>query len=200
MQAPRRRASIVLAATAVMAGSAIWGGAAVAQDTDLGPATGEVPILMIGWPDQDGIDPDGNPRVGIGYVEQLFEAAHPDIDLKIVNIPWGSGSTGCGPKTESMIQANEAHLPHAGLLRLRATGKLQDLDVLIARIPPSRTSTKATSSRTRRGCRTTRTRPRTCPTHGRPRHPLGLQAVRGRVGVELSAQPPWRRSPRRPRP
>jgi ABC-type glycerol-3-phosphate transport system substrate-binding protein len=111
-------------------------GAAVAQDTDLGPATGEVTILMIGWPDQDGIDPDGNPQVGIGYVEQLFEAAHPDIDLKIVNIPWGSGATGYGPKTESMIQANEACIYlMPGYFDYAKQGKLQDLDVLIAQDP-----------------------------------------------------------------
>ena len=76
MQAPRRAASLGFVATAIVAGSALMAGPAVAQ-TDLGPATGEVTILMIGWPDQDGIDPDGNPQVGIGYVEQLFEAAHP---------------------------------------------------------------------------------------------------------------------------
>jgi hypothetical protein len=136
MQSPRRPASIALAVTAVVAGSALWAGAAMAQETDLGPATGEVPILMIGWPDQDGIDPDGNPQVGIGYVEQLFEAAHPDIDLKIINIPWGSGATGYGPKTESMIQANEACIYlMPGYFDYAKQGKLQDLDVLIAQDP-----------------------------------------------------------------
>ena len=60
MQAPRRTASLALAATAVVAGSALLAGTAVAQSpaaVDLGPATGEVTVLMIGWPDQDGIDP-----------------------------------------------------------------------------------------------------------------------------------------------
>ena len=38
----------------------------------------------------------------------MFEAAHPTIDMQIINIPWGSGATGYGPKTESMIQAQEA--------------------------------------------------------------------------------------------
>src|SRR5262245_13616310 len=137
MQAPRRAASLGLVATAIVAGSALMGGTAVvAQSPDLGPATGEVTILMIGWPDQDGIDPDGNPQVGIGYVEQLFEAAHPEIDLKIVNIPWGSGATGYGPKTESMIQANEACIYlMPGYFDYAQQGKLQDLDVLIAQDP-----------------------------------------------------------------
>ena len=66
MKASRRAAALALAATAVV------GSGVVAQSpaaVDLGSATGEVTILMIGWPDQDGVDPDGNPQVGIGYVE-----------------------------------------------------------------------------------------------------------------------------------
>ena len=121
---------------------------------------------MIGWPDQDGIDPDGNPQVGIGYVEQLFEAAHPEIDLKIVNIPWGSGSTGYGPKTESMIQANEACVYlMPGYFDYAKQGKLQDLDVLIAQDPDLRGRVGRELPREREGvdARQPRTRPRICP-------------------------------------
>jgi len=134
MQTPRRPASVALAVTAVVAGSALWTGAAVAQDTDLGPATGDVTALMIGWPDEDGIDATtGKPTVGVQHLVEWFEAKHPDINLTIRNIPWGSGSTGYGPVTETMVQANEAcvyHMPAQYDYSKR--GLLQDLDVLIA--------------------------------------------------------------------
>src|SRR5689334_14008168 len=106
MKAPGRAAALALAASTLVASGAI--AQSPTGGGDLGPATGDVTALMIGFPDQDGVDADGNPTVGIGYVEQLFNSTHPDIHLHIVNIPWGSGSTGYGPKTESMIQANEA--------------------------------------------------------------------------------------------
>ncbi|MBX3029768.1 MAG: extracellular solute-binding protein [Chloroflexi bacterium] len=128
MHASRRAATLALAATAVVSSGAI------AQSPDLGPATGEVSVLMIGWSDQDGIDAStGKPTVGIGHLETLFEAKHPDIDLKIINIPWGSGSTGYGPKTESMVQANEACIyDMPASFDYAKRGLLQDLDVLIA--------------------------------------------------------------------
>lgn len=132
MKATSRAATLALAATAVVGGSAI--AQSPAAPVDLGAATGPVTALMIGWPDSDGVDPTtGKPTVGIGKLEQLFEAKHPDIDLNIINIPWGEGSTGYGPKTASMVEANEAcvyHMP--GQYDYAKQGVLQDLDVLIA--------------------------------------------------------------------
>jgi hypothetical protein len=139
MQAPRRTASLALAATAVMAGSALWAGTAVAQDTDLGPATGDVTALMIGWDDADGIDEiTGKPTVGIHAITDLWNQKHGDsgINLNIVNIPWGEGSTGYGPKTASMVEANEACIYHMpGQYDYSKRGLLQDLGVLIEQDP-----------------------------------------------------------------
>ncbi len=135
MQASRRAATLALAATAVVATGAI--AQSPATSADLGPATGDVTALMIGWSDQDGIDAStGKPTVGVGHLKDLFEAKHPDINLNIVNIPWGEGSTGYGPKTESMIQANEACIYHMpGAFDYAKRGLLQDLDSLIAQDP-----------------------------------------------------------------
>lgn len=142
MQAPRRTVSVGLAATAVMAGSALMAGGTVAQSgapVDLGPATGDVTALMIGWDDEDGIDADtGKPTVGIHAIKDLWDQKHGDsgINLNIVNIPWGEGSTGYGPKTESMVQANEACLYHMpAQYDYSKRGLLQDLSVLIAQDP-----------------------------------------------------------------
>src|SRR5687767_4595150 len=58
-------------------------------------ASGEVKVLLIGKPDEDGIDPlTGAPIPGVGQLETMFETAYPNIDLQITNIPWGSGATG----------------------------------------------------------------------------------------------------------
>src|SRR5690242_15067928 len=73
------------------------------------PASGAVKVLMIGKPDEDSIDPVSGANIpGIKHLKDMFEAAHPEIDMQIINIPWGSGATGYGPKTESMIQGQEA--------------------------------------------------------------------------------------------
>jgi multiple sugar transport system substrate-binding protein len=132
MKAPRRAATLAIVATAIVAGGAVAQSPAATQD--LGSATGDVTALMIGWPDSDGIDATtGKPTVGIQHLKELFEAKHPEINLNIINIPWGEGSTGYGPKTESMVQANEAcvyHMP--GQYDYAKQGVLQDLDVLIA--------------------------------------------------------------------
>ena len=73
-----------------------------------GPS-GEVTAVMLGWPDVDGTDPaTGRAVRGIGALKAAFEAAYPDIKLTIMNVPFGSGETGYGPKTEAMVQANEA--------------------------------------------------------------------------------------------
>src|ERR1041385_4722974 len=62
------------------------------------PATGVVKVLLIGKPDEDSIDPVTGAKIpGIQQLKDMFEAAHPEIDMQIINIPWGSGATGYGP-------------------------------------------------------------------------------------------------------
>jgi multiple sugar transport system substrate-binding protein len=117
------------------ASSAAASAAPAASDT---PApSGEVTALMLGWPDQDGTDPaTGRPVKGIGYLKTTFEASHPGITLNIVNIPYGSGATGYGPKTESMVLANEACVYTMPAVQDYAQrGLLQNLDALIANDP-----------------------------------------------------------------
>lgn len=101
------------------------------------PPSGAVKVLLIGKPDQDTVDPvTGNTQPGIDKLKAMFEAAHPEIDLQITNIPWGSGSTGYGPKTETMIQAQEAcvyHMPGASDYGKR--GYLVNLDEFIKNDP-----------------------------------------------------------------
>lgn len=68
-----------------------------------------VKILMIGYNDKDTIDAATGAKIpGTEQLKKAFSAANPDIDLQIINIPWGSGATGYAPKTESMIKAGEA--------------------------------------------------------------------------------------------
>ncbi len=102
---------------------------AVAQDKPV------VKVLIIGYPDDDGTDPvTGAAIPGTGHLHDAFEKAHPDIDLQIINIPWGEGSTAYTAKTEAMIQGNEAclyEMPAAPAYGKQ--GKLVDLDTLIAK-------------------------------------------------------------------
>jgi multiple sugar transport system substrate-binding protein len=94
----------------------------------------EVKVLMIGYPDQDSVDPvTGAPIPGIDNLKAAFAAAHPEINLNIISIPWGSGATAYGAKTEAMVQANEAclyEMPAAAGYGRR--GSLVDLDTMIA--------------------------------------------------------------------
>ena len=72
-------------------------------------AQAKVTVLTIGYPDEDTTDAiSGVTAPGIGKLEAAFEAANPNIDLVITNIPWGSGATGYAPKTEAMMQAKHA--------------------------------------------------------------------------------------------
>jgi hypothetical protein len=98
------------------------------------PVSGAVKVLLIGKPDEDGIDPlTGNPIPGIKQLETMFETANPNIDIQITNIPWGSGATGYGPKTESMIQAQEACVYlMPGAFAYGRRGYLENLDPWIA--------------------------------------------------------------------
>jgi ABC-type glycerol-3-phosphate transport system substrate-binding protein len=101
------------------------------------PPSGAVKVLLIGKPDEDSIDQvTGKPIPGVAQLEKMFEEKYPTIDLQIINIPWGSGSTGYGPKTETMIQAQEACvylMPSAFDYGRR--GYLQNLDTFIKNDP-----------------------------------------------------------------
>lgn len=101
------------------------------------PPSGEVKVLLIGRPDEDSIDQVTGKKVpGVKQLEAMFEAKFPTIDLQIINIPWGSGATGYGPKTETMIQAQEACVyMMPGAFDYGRRGYLQNLDVLIQNDP-----------------------------------------------------------------
>jgi multiple sugar transport system substrate-binding protein len=94
----------------------------------------QVTFLTIGYPDKDTTDAATNAVApGIDKLEAAFEAANPDIDLVINNIPWGDGATGYAPKTEAMIQANQACLYEMpGAASYAKRGMLANLDELIA--------------------------------------------------------------------
>jgi multiple sugar transport system substrate-binding protein len=101
------------------------------------PVSGEVKVLLIGYPDQDTIDAvTGAETPGIAKLEAAFESENPTIDLQIINIPWGSGSTGYGPRTEAMVQGQEACLyDMPGAPDFGRRGYLVNLDTLIANDP-----------------------------------------------------------------
>lgn len=114
----------------------------VAEQTVVVPAgpakpSGVVKVLLIGKPDEDSKDPvTGKEVPGIKHLEEMFEAKFPDIDMQITNIPWGSGSTGYGPKTEAMIQGQEACVYlMPGAFDYGRRGYLQNLDVMIKNDP-----------------------------------------------------------------
>ncbi|WP_344449028.1 extracellular solute-binding protein [Acrocarpospora macrocephala] len=94
-------------------------------------------VLMIGYPDEDGIDAvTGAKTPGIGQLQAAFDKANPTIKMEIVSIPWGEGATGYAPKTEAMIKANEAclyEMPAAPAYGKR--GLLVNLDTMIAKDP-----------------------------------------------------------------
>src|SRR5687768_8593241 len=57
------------------------------------PASGEVKVLLIGKPDEDSIDPVSGANIpGVMQLETMFETSNPNIDMQIINIPWGSGA------------------------------------------------------------------------------------------------------------
>jgi len=96
-----------------------------------------VKLLMVGYPDEDSIDPvTGNTVPGLQHLRDAFSAANPTIDLQIISIPWGEGATSYSAKTEAMITANEACLydmPAAPAHGRR--GMLVNLDDMIANDP-----------------------------------------------------------------
>ena len=101
------------------------------------PVSGEVTVMLIGKPIEDTIDPiTGADIPGVANLEAMFEEAYPNIDLTILNIDWGSGSTSYSAKTESMIQAQEAcvyHMP--GAFAYGSRGYLENLDPWMANDP-----------------------------------------------------------------
>jgi multiple sugar transport system substrate-binding protein len=101
------------------------------------PPSGVVKVLVVGKPDTDSVDPvTGEAIPGLQHLHDMFAASHPNIDLQIISIPWGEGSTGYGPKTESMIQSQEACLYHMpGAFDYGKRGYLVNLDDLIKNDP-----------------------------------------------------------------
>jgi ABC-type glycerol-3-phosphate transport system substrate-binding protein len=93
-----------------------------------------VSVLTIGYNDKDTVDPaTGATTPGVDKLEAAFEAANPNIDLVITNIPWGEGASGYAPKTEAMIKANQSCLYEMpGAASYAKRGLLQNLDELIA--------------------------------------------------------------------
>ena len=88
--------------------SAATGGPAASASTSAAPS-GAVKLLLVGFPDEDSIEPTTGHKIpGIGQLKDKFTAANPTIDLQITNIPWGSGATAYTAKTQSMVQNNEA--------------------------------------------------------------------------------------------
>ena len=126
MRLPR---NFLLLSTAIVAIASIAATAPVsAQDK------AKVSLLTVGYNDKDTVDPaTGATTPGVDKLEAAFEAANPNIDLVITNIPWGEGATGYAPKTEAMIKANQACLYEMpGAAGYAKRGLLTNLDELIA--------------------------------------------------------------------
>jgi multiple sugar transport system substrate-binding protein len=126
MRLPR---NILLLSTAIVAIASVAATApASAQDK------AKVTLLTVGYNDKDTVDPaTGATTPGVDKLEAAFEAANPNIDLVITNIPWGEGATGYAPKTEAMIKSNQACLYEMpGAASYAKRGLLQNLDELIA--------------------------------------------------------------------
>lgn len=126
MRLPR---NILLLSTAIVAIASVAATApASAQDK------AKVTLLTVGYNDKDTVDPATNATTpGVDKLEAAFEAANPNIDLVITNIPWGEGATGYAPKTEAMIKANQSCLYEMpGAAGYAKRGLLTNLDELIA--------------------------------------------------------------------
>ncbi len=100
---------------------------AIAQDKPV------VKVVMIGYPDDDTTDATTGAAIpGINHLHDAFAAANPNIDLQIISIPWGDGSTAYTAKTEAMIQGNEACLYEMpGAVAYGRQGKLVNLNDMI---------------------------------------------------------------------
>jgi ABC-type glycerol-3-phosphate transport system substrate-binding protein len=119
--------------SALLAASLLVGAcSAASSEGNAGDQT--ITYLTIGYPDKDQTDPvTGLKLPGIDKLKAAFKKANPDIDLKIINIPFGSGSTGYAAKTDAMIKANQACLYEMpGALDYGKKGMLVNLKGLIA--------------------------------------------------------------------
>jgi multiple sugar transport system substrate-binding protein len=121
------------------------GGASSAPSSDAGSApssaaSGVVKVLLVGMPDEDSISPTTGATIpGVGKLKEAFAAANPSIDLQITNIPWGEGSTGYGPKTQAMVQNNEACVYlMPGAFDFGRQGVLEDLQPWIDKDPATK--------------------------------------------------------------
>ncbi|MBO3749273.1 extracellular solute-binding protein [Streptosporangiaceae bacterium NEAU-GS5] len=128
----------LLAGLLVVTVAACGGSGAGNKSGDAAAKSGPpIKVLMIGYPDEDGIDAvTGAKTPGIKQLQAAFDKANPTIDMQIVSIPWGEGATGYAPKTEAMMKANEAclyEMPAAPSYGKR--GMLVNLDTLIAKDP-----------------------------------------------------------------
>src|SRR5579859_1099904 len=94
------------------------------------PVGGTVKVLLVGKPDADTVDPVTGANIpGVSHLHDMFEAAHPNIDMQIINIPFGSGSTSYSAKTESMVEAQAACVyDMPGALDFGRRGYLENLD------------------------------------------------------------------------
>jgi len=94
------------------------------------PASGVVKVLLVGGVDQDTTDPvTGAAIPGIQHLKDAFEKAYPNIDMQLIDIPFGTGSTSYSAKTESMVQAQEACVyDMPGALDYGRRGYLENLD------------------------------------------------------------------------
>ena len=121
--------------TALLLSTAILAVASIAATAPaLAQGKAKVTLLTVGYNDKDTVDPaTGATTPGVDKLEAAFEAANPNIDLVITNIPWGEGATGYAPKTEAMIKANQSCLYEMpGAASYAKRGLLQNLDELIA--------------------------------------------------------------------
>ena len=119
---------LLLLSTAALAASALGTVVAIAADKT------QVTVLTVGYPDKDTTDAATNAvSPGVDKLKAAFEAANPDIELVITNIPWGEGATGYTPKTEAMMQASQSCLYEMpGAASFAKRGLLQNLDDMIA--------------------------------------------------------------------
>lgn len=101
------------------------------------PPSGTVKVMVVGMPEQDTLDAvTGKTQPGIDKLVAMFKAKYPSIDLQMTTIPWGSGSTGYGPKTETSVQSQEycVYLM-PGAFDYGRRGYLVNLDTLIKNDP-----------------------------------------------------------------
>ncbi len=130
----KRRIPIAVVAVAIITLASVFASAASSAG---GGTQTVVKVMTIGYPNNTTTDPVTGAKVpGIGELQSAFEKANPSIDLQIINVPWGSGSTSYSAKTQAMIQSNGAclyEMPDAQTYGRE--GDLVNLNTLIASDP-----------------------------------------------------------------